>query len=99
MHFSLIQLIGMIGSETLRLVKGEKKKCKPDFERSNNPARQIIQFESSLTNQVYFGKLAQYEFTSDSQFRYNKYLDFQKRQLTASFKSSKSKSRPVNRYV
>ena len=93
-NFELNQLIKMIGNETLRLVKGEAKKCKSDFKPSNSPARQIIECQSSILNFVFFGKLSQHQFTIDSQFRYNKYLDFQRRQLQNSFKNGS-----LNKYV
>ena len=96
-HFQLNQLIRMIGQETLRLVKGEKKKDEEDFQPSKNPTRQIIESHSSIMGYVFFGKMSQHQFTVDSQFRYNKYLDFQRKQLNVSFKNGNS--RPQNRYV
>ena len=98
-NFELNQVIKMIGNETLRLVKQEKKRNKQDFQPSQSPARQIIECQSSILKYVFFGQSAQHEFTGESQFRYNKYLDFQRRQLKASFDRSAKSTRVVNKYV
>ena len=103
-NFELNQLIRMIGNETLRLVKGEKKKikCKEKFQISKSPVRQIIECHSCILHYVFFGTLTQHQFTVDSQFRYNKYLDMQARQLKSSFKSfgnPTQKQSGINGYV
>ena len=102
-NFELNQVIKMIGNETLRLVKQEKKRNKQDFQPSQSPARQIIECQSSILKYVFFGQSTKHQFTSESQFRYNKYLDFQRRQLKASFEFSdiisKATGPPANEYV
>ena len=89
-NLELNQLIILLRNETLRLVKGEKKKSKQDFVASNCPTRQIIDYQSSVLGYVFFGKLAQHEYTFQSQFRYQKYLHLQQLQLKSSFKSPNS---------
>ena len=99
-NFDLNQLIAKIGNETLRLVKGEKKKCKNDWVESKAPARQIIRHESCILHYVFFGKQTIHQFKSaEEQFRYNKYLDTQRKQLNRSCNNYFKESNSLNEYV